>query len=208
MREEILWVEIYRPKTVEECILPASIKQTFQEYVNQKQIPNLMLAGSGGCGKTSIARALCEEVGCDYIIINGSDENGIDTLRNKITNYATSVSLSGGRKVVILDEADYMNCLEENQEIRVGTVYSWEAVKLNDLPLDKQFPVVSFNLITGELENDIGTVVSNGEEEVFEVQLESGEIILATADHPFIVDGFKEQCISDGLIGYNIVVAD
>lgn len=108
MREEILWCEIYRPKTVEECILPASIKNTFQEYVNQKKIPNLMLAGSGGTGKTSISRALCEEIGCDYIIINGSDENGIDVLRNKITNYATSVSLSGGRKVIILDEAEYI----------------------------------------------------------------------------------------------------
>lgn len=208
MREEILWVEIYRPKTVEECILPASIKDTFQEYVNQKKIPNLMLAGAGGTGKTSIARALCEEIGCDYLIINGSDENGIDVLRNKITNYATSVSLSGGRKVIIIDEADYMNCLEETQEIRVGTIDSWESIKLNDLPIDKEFPVVSFNLNTGELENDVGTVVFDGEEEVFEVELESGEIILVTADHPFIVDGFSERTISDGLIDYDVVVAD
>jgi len=107
--EHLLWVEKYRPSKVEDCILPDGIKQTFQEYVNRKEIPNLLLSGSAGVGKTTIAKALCEEVGCDYIIINGSDESGIDVLRNKIKNYASSMSLSGGRKVVIIDEADYLN---------------------------------------------------------------------------------------------------
>jgi DNA polymerase III delta prime subunit len=94
---------------VEDCILPESIKNTFLEYVNRKEIPNLLLSGSAGVGKTTIARALCEEVGCDYIVINGSDESGIDVLRNKIKNYASSISFSGGRKVIIIDEADYLN---------------------------------------------------------------------------------------------------
>jgi len=107
--EHLLWVEKYRPKTIEECILPDALKNTFQEYVNRKEIPNLLLSGSAGVGKTTVARALCEQVGCDYIIINGSDESGIDVLRNKIKNYASSVSLMGGRKVVIIDEADYLN---------------------------------------------------------------------------------------------------
>jgi DNA polymerase III delta prime subunit len=89
--------------------LPEGIKATFQEYVNRKEIPNLLLSGTAGVGKTTIAKALCQEVGCDYIIINGSDESGIDVLRNKIKNYASSVSLAGGRKVVIIDEADYLN---------------------------------------------------------------------------------------------------
>ena len=105
----MLWVEKYRPHTVNDCILPESLKTTFQEYVNRKEIPNLLLAGSAGVGKTTVAKALCEEVGCDYIIINGSDESGIDTFRNKIKNYASSLSLSGGRKVIIIDEADYLN---------------------------------------------------------------------------------------------------
>ncbi len=105
----LLWVEKYRPQKVEDCILPESIKATFQEYVNKKEIPNLLLSGTAGVGKTTVAKALCNEVGCDYIIINGSDESGIDVLRNKIKNYASSVSLSGGRKVVIIDEADYLN---------------------------------------------------------------------------------------------------
>ena len=107
--EHLLWVEKYRPSKVEDCILPDAIKTTFQEYVNRREIPNLLLSGSAGVGKTTIAKALCEEVGCDYIIINGSDESGIDVLRNKIKNYASSVSLMGGRKVVIIDEADYLN---------------------------------------------------------------------------------------------------
>jgi DNA polymerase III delta prime subunit len=107
--EHLLWVEKYRPSKVEDCVLPDSIKSTFQEYVNKKEIPNLLLSGSAGVGKTTIAKALCEEVGCDYIIINGSDESGIDVLRTKIKNYASSVSLMGGRKVIIIDEADYLN---------------------------------------------------------------------------------------------------
>lgn len=109
MKEQFLWVEKYRPHKVEDCILPESLKSTFQEYVNRKEIPNLLLAGSAGVGKTTIAKALCEEVGCDYIVINGSDESGIDTFRTKIKNYASSMSLAGGRKVIIIDEADYLN---------------------------------------------------------------------------------------------------
>lgn len=109
MSEQLLWVEKYRPRKISDCILPENIKTTFQEYVNRKEIPNLLLAGSAGVGKTTVAKALCEEVGCDYIVINGSDESGIDTFRNKIKNYASSMSLSGGRKVIIIDEADYLN---------------------------------------------------------------------------------------------------
>lgn len=110
MSEQMLWVEKYRPHKVEDCILPENLKTTFQEYVNRKEIPNLLLAGSAGVGKTTIAKALCEEVGCDYIVINGSDEGRlIETFRVKIKNYASSMSLSGGRKVVIIDEADYTN---------------------------------------------------------------------------------------------------
>ena len=108
MNEHVLWVEKYRPSKVEDCILPENIKNTFQEYVNKKEIPNLLLSGGAGVGKTTVAKALCEEVGCDYIVINGSDENGVDTIRIKIKNYASSVSLMGGRKVIILDEADYL----------------------------------------------------------------------------------------------------
>ena len=109
MMEHLLWTEKYRPKTIEDCILPERLKLPFQEYVNQRNIPNLLLAGGAGVGKTTVAKALCNEVGCDYIVINGSDESGIDTFRTKIKNYASSMSLTGGRKVIIIDEADYLN---------------------------------------------------------------------------------------------------
>ena len=107
--EHLLWTEKYRPRTIEDCILPDRLKKPFQEYVNQKQIPNLLLAGGAGVGKTTVAKAMCNEVGCDFMVINGSDESGIDTFRVKIKNYASSMSLSGGRKVIIIDEADYLN---------------------------------------------------------------------------------------------------
>ena len=109
---DYLWVEKYRPKKIRDCILPEDTKKTFTEFLKQKEIPNLLLSGTAGTGKTTVARALCEELGVDYIIINGSDEGRqIDTLRNKIKNFASTVSLteSSAHKVVIVDEADYMN---------------------------------------------------------------------------------------------------
>ena len=110
IRDDFLWVEKYRPKTVGETILPESLKTTFQSFVDQKNIPNLLLTGGPGVGKTTIARAMLEELDTDYMMINGSDEGRtIDTLRVKIKQFASSVSLAGGRKYVILDEADYIN---------------------------------------------------------------------------------------------------
>ena len=109
MKSDFLWVEKYRPKTVQECILPESIKNTFQEFVEKGEIPNLLLSGPAGCGKTTIARALCEQLGADYIVINGSDEGRfLDTVRNQAKNFASTVSLSatGTHKVIIIDEAD------------------------------------------------------------------------------------------------------
>ena len=109
---DFLWVEKYRPKTIEECILPEDIKSTFQNFLKQGEISNLLLSGTAGTGKTTVARALCEELKCDYMIINGSDEGRqIDTLRTKIQQFASTVSLTedANHKVVIVDEADYMN---------------------------------------------------------------------------------------------------
>jgi len=106
---EALWVEKYRPHTIADCILPEEYKSTFQSYVDRKEIPHLLLCGGPGVGKTTVAKALCDEIGCDYLMINGSDESGIDTFRVKIKNYASAVSLNGGKKVIIIDEADYLN---------------------------------------------------------------------------------------------------
>jgi len=107
--EEFLFVEKYRPKTIEECILPDGLKDTFQEIVQKGELPNMMFTGSAGVGKTTVARALCNEMGLDYMMINGSEDGNIDTLRGKIKQFASTISLQGGQKVVILDEADYLN---------------------------------------------------------------------------------------------------
>jgi DNA polymerase III delta prime subunit len=106
---EFLWVEKYRPQTISECVLPNRLKEVFQSFVDQKEIPNMLLCGTAGTGKTTVARALCNELDCDYIVINGSDESGIDVLRTKIRDFASTVSFGGKTKVVILDEADYLN---------------------------------------------------------------------------------------------------
>ena len=107
--QEFLWVEKYRPRTLADCILPADQKKIFQEMLSKGEIQNMLLCGGAGMGKTTIARALCEELQTDYIIINGSEESGIDVLRTKIKQFASTVSFSGKPKVVILDEADYLN---------------------------------------------------------------------------------------------------
>ena len=109
MQDQFLFVEKYRPQRVADTILPKELKQTFQNIVDGGEIPNMLFSGTAGTGKTTVARAICEELGLDYIVINGSENGNIDTLRGKIKQFASSISLSGGYKVVILDEADYLN---------------------------------------------------------------------------------------------------
>ena len=110
MKDNILWVEKYRPDTIDECVLPDSTKDTFQAIVDSGELPNLLLFGTSGVGKTTVAKALCNQLKCDWLMINGSDEGRlIDTLRTTKSSYASTVSLSGGMKVIIIDEADYMN---------------------------------------------------------------------------------------------------
>ena len=109
MRDEFLWVEKYRPRKIEECILPDNIKKTFLDFLDKGEVPNLLLAGPAGCGKTTVAKALCNELGVDYYVINGSDEGRfLDTVRNNAKNFASTVSLASTakHKVIIIDEAD------------------------------------------------------------------------------------------------------
>jgi DNA polymerase III delta prime subunit len=109
MSTDFLWVEKYRPRKIEDTILPESLKTTFRNIVDKEELPNMLFTGSAGLGKTTVARAICDELGYDYIVVNGSEEGNIDTLRGKIKRFASSVSLTGDLKVVILDEADYLN---------------------------------------------------------------------------------------------------
>jgi DNA polymerase III delta prime subunit len=108
--EQFLWVEKYRPQTIDECVLPESLKSTFKEYIAKGELPTFLFCGTAGVGKTTVAKALCNEVGADYIMINGSDEGRhIDTLRTTVKNFASTVSLTDAPKIIIVDEADYMN---------------------------------------------------------------------------------------------------
>ena len=107
--ETFLWVELYRPKDIESCVLPNTLKSTLTDFVSEGNLPNLILSGTSGVGKTTAAKAMLDELGSTYMMINGSEESGIDVLRTKIKNFASTVSLHGGRKYIILDEADYLN---------------------------------------------------------------------------------------------------
>jgi len=160
MRDDFLWVEKYRPKTVGDTILPNSLKETFQQFVDNKNIPNLLLTGSAGVGKTTIAKAMLEELGCDYIVINGSDEGrSIDVLRNELRNFASSVSLAGGRKYVILDEADYLNANSVQPALRnfmeeysrnCGFILTCNFVNKIIQPLHSRCSVVEFKISNGD----------------------------------------------------------
>jgi DNA polymerase III delta prime subunit len=118
MREEFLWFEKYRPQKIEDCILPDKLSKFFAESLKSGNLQNMLFTGTAGIGKTTVAKALCNELGLDYIVINASEEGNIDTLRGKIKQFASSVSLSGGYKVVILDEADYLNAQSTQPALR------------------------------------------------------------------------------------------
>jgi replication-associated recombination protein RarA len=118
MSDQFLWVEKYRPKTIDECILPDNLKTTFKEFISSGQLPNFLFCGTAGVGKTTIAKALCNEIGAEYLLINGSEESGIDVLRTKIKSFASTVSLTDAKKVVILDEADYLNANSTQPALR------------------------------------------------------------------------------------------
>ena len=160
MLEEFLWVERYRPKTIKDTILPEDLKKVFQQFVDQKNIPNLILSGTAGVGKTTVAKAMCEELGCDYIVINGSMNGNIDTLRNDIARFASSVSLAGGRKMVILDEADYLNAQSTQPALRnfmeefsanCGFILTCNFVDRIIEPLHSRCSVVKFKIRKSEL---------------------------------------------------------
>jgi len=116
--EMFLWVEKYRPQKIDDCVLPQALKDTFRQYVEQGELPNFLFTGSAGVGKTTIAKALCNEIGAEFMMINGSEDSGIDTLRTKIKGFASTISLTDAKKVVILDEADYLNANSTQPALR------------------------------------------------------------------------------------------
>lgn len=198
MNNELIWVESYRPKTIDDCILPERIKTSLKKMLETGNIQNYAAVGAPGSGKTSSARALCDQLGLDCLIINMSNESGIDTVRNKIVNYASTMSFTSNYKVIILDE-----CLHEDEEVRVGTIDNWLPVKLKDMQFGVDYPIVSFNMDTKKFENDIGRLISDKEDDLYKVALADGSHVTLNAKHPFIVEDINgniiEKTIEDGL---------
>lgn len=155
---EMLWSQKYRPQKVSETILPEKTKKAFQKFVDDRQIPNLLLAGSPGTGKTTAAVAMLKELDCDYVLINGSLNGGIDTLRYEITNFASSVSLVGGRKYVIIDEADYLTpatqaalrSFSEEFSKNCGFIFTCNFKERIIAPLHSRFSLVDFGISKDE----------------------------------------------------------
>lgn len=159
MKEDFLWVEKYRPKTIKDSILPDNLKKVFQQFVDQDNVPNLLLAGRAGVGKTTAAKAMLNEIGADYITINGSMNGNIDTLRVEIMNFASSVSFTGGRKYVILDEADYLNANSTQPALRnfmeeysknCGFILTCNFKNRIIEPLHSRCSVIDFNISSDE----------------------------------------------------------
>lgn len=153
--EEFLWAQKYRPKTVQDTILTPELKATFKQFVDQKNIPNLLLSGPPGIGKTTIAIAMLEELQCDYIVINGSLNGNIDTLRNEISSFASAISFGGGRKYIILDEADYLNANSTQPALRnfmeefskyCGFILTCNFVNRIIEPLQSRCSIIDFNV--------------------------------------------------------------
>lgn len=203
--DNFIWELKYRPDKIENIILPKKIKNHFLTLVKNKKLPNLLLSGSPGTGKTTSAFALCGELDLDYIYINMSKNKSINDVRGQVTDFATTASFDGTKKVIIGDE-----CLEENEEVIVGTVDNYKYVKLKDLPKDEKFNVVSFNMDKKILENDTAEIISEKLDEVFEIELEDGRTINVTKDHPFLVEDcngvIQEKTLADGLdVGEKII---
>ena len=188
----------YRPKAIKDLILPSHIKKQFENVIKNGNLPNFLFAGTAGVGKTTAGFCLCNELGLNYKYINMSKNTGIDVIRNQVETFATTASFDGKKKVIIGDE-----CLEENEKIRIGNTDDYESIKLNDLPKNELFPVVSFNMETEKTENDIGEIISDKYDEVFEITLEDERIIKVTKNHPFLVrdnnGNVVEKTLEDGL---------
>ena len=157
--ETFLWAEQYRPKTVDDCVLPNSLKNTFKVFVEKGDVPNLILSGGPGVGKTTIAKAVLDEIGATSMMINGSEESGIDVLRTKIKNFASTVSLEGGRKYLILDEADYLNASSTQPALRgmieefhknCGFILTCNYKNRLIEPLHSRCSVIDFSIPAGE----------------------------------------------------------
>lgn len=202
--KQYIWPEKYAPKLLEDMILPKKIRNQFETYIKDETIPNLLICGTQpGIGKSSIVHTMIDELDADSMWLNGSgNDRGIDSFNTEIPRFAyADIGLT---KMVVIDE-----CLEENQEIIIGTIKENMPLKLKELEIGTKYNCISFNATSKKLENDTCEVVSYKDEEVFEVELDDGRKITLTETHPFIVkdnDGnISKRSLKDGLDGYEII---
>jgi hypothetical protein len=194
-----IWYEKYAPKLIDDVILPSDVKNQLKQWIAEEKLPNLgFWSQMPGLGKTSTCKAIIRSLGADALFVNASLERGIDVLRNKIMQFASSSSLDDSPKIVVLDE-----CLEENEKVILIVDGKEVPTKLSDLEKGKIYECKSFNMESGEFENDTCEIIRDKEDDLYEVELADGRTIKVTANHPFIVrtaDGkFIEKSINDGL---------
>jgi hypothetical protein len=202
---ELLWSQKYRPQTISETILPEKTKRAFQKFVDDRNIPNLLLAGSPGTGKTTAAIAMLKELNCDYILINGSMNGGIDTLRYEISNFASSVSFSGGRKYVIIDE-----CLDGDTLVHVIRDGVIKKIPIKDLD-DVNDLVKSYNIEEKKVEWLPFTLMDKGIRETLEIEFEDGSVAICTPEHKWFVEDKNGKIIvvkASELYKYNHILTE
>lgn len=191
---EFVWVEKYRPQTIDDIILPESYKDIFRGYITNNEIPNLLLtSNSPGLGKTSIAKILVKETNADMLFLNGNLDTGVDIMRSRVIDFCSSASLDDSPRIVFIDE-----CLEENEKIKTPS----GSIALKDIKEGEFIDCYSLNRDTGNIEIDKATVISSKNEEIFEVTMDDGRTIKVTDNHPFICknsNGFYIKSIKDGL---------
>jgi DNA polymerase III delta prime subunit len=211
MIEDFLWTEKYRPRTISEMVLPEELKKTLQSFVDQKNVPNLLLFSSAGSGKTTAAKAVLNELGCDYIIINGSNEGRlIDTLRTKIQNFASGVSFVGGRKYVILDEADHLgetiqsalrNFMEEYSS-NCGFILTCNFPNKIIKPLHSRCSVIDFKIPRDKMPSMAGQMFSRVQTILTENGIEFEKKVVAEVINKFFPDNRR---ILNELQRYSVV---
>jgi DNA polymerase III delta prime subunit len=194
---QFLWVERYRPTSVRALILPERIKKYMQDIVDSNEVPHILLGGSPGTGKTSSARAICNELNLDFLIINASENGNIDTLRTTIRSFASTVSFTSDYKVVILDEGDNLSCFAGEQKVFILSDGNVIVVPIEELD-GKYFNLFSYDFEKKKAILTDGFAFCNGEKEVYEVEFEDGSIITCTEDHPFFDKDGNAMTIHDG----------
>lgn len=202
---ELIWAEQYRPKTIDECILPESTKNQIKGLIKSGNVPSFLFTGSAGCGKTTVARAIANEMGADILFVNASSEGNVDLIRTKLVQFASTVSFSDAKKITVLDE-----CLDEStivHIIRDGIVCTDKISNLNDAT----DLVRSLDIKTGKIEWVPFYLMDKGlRDDCYEIEFENGEKIICTPEHKWFVEENSKTIVVDTseLYKYNMIITD